>query len=217
MSQVQTQGPPVDNCLRLSGVGWDTYTKLLRAFGDQRGVRLTYDRGELEIMSPSWTHEDGAWFLGDLIFVMTEELGLTLRRGGSLTMRRRKKRKGLEPDTCYWIANAPKVLGKTKLNFKTDPPPDLAVEIEVTRSSLKRMGIYAALAVPEVWRFDGITLTFHGLDAGQYILLTHSASFPKVTSADLLPFLQQVTQVDQNDLVRQFRAWVRQHHGLANP
>jgi Uma2 family endonuclease len=218
MSQAPVQSPPARNCVHLSDIDWQTYTRLLRTFGDHRGVRLTYDRGELEIMSPSFLHEDGSNFLGRMIFVLTEELGLPIHGGGSVTMRRRRKKRGLEPDSCFWIANAQAMAGKTKLDLRTDPPPDLAVEIEVSRSALKRLAIYAALGVPEVWRFDGASLTFHLLDAGQYRVAMHSASFPQVAASDLLPFVQQAHQAgDQNAVTRQFRAWVRQHHGLANP
>jgi Uma2 family endonuclease len=218
MSQVQVQAPPTGDYLRLSGIDWKTYTLLLRAFAGQRGLRLTYDRGELEIMSPSFLHEDNSRFLGDMVCYLTEELGLPLWRGGSVTMRRRRKRRGLEADECFWIANASRIAGKPKLDLRTDPPPDLAVEVEVTRSALNRLGIYRAMGVPEVWRYNAASLTFHVLLGGQYQVVTNSASFPQVASTDLFPFVQQAYQAaDQNDVTRQFRTWVRQHHGLPNP
>src|SRR5260370_32417765 len=96
----------VRHCLRLSGVDWRTYSRLLWGFAEQRGVRLIYDRGELEIMSPLLEHDDDADFLGVLVWTLTEELGLPIKPGGSVTVRRRKRQRGLEPDRCYWIANA---------------------------------------------------------------------------------------------------------------
>src|SRR5437660_9856887 len=171
------------------------YSRLLRAFAERPGMRLTYDRGELEIMSPLLEHDDDGRFLGDLVFVLTEELGMPLKRGGSTTLRRRLRRRGIEADECFWIANAHRMAGKRRLDLRKDPPPDLAIEVDVTHSSLDRMGIYAALGVPEVWRLDGDTLTFHvlGLD-GSYIESHASRSFPLVTPADLLNFLRQVRQ-----------------------
>src|SRR5258708_3962159 len=88
-------------CVRLSHIDWQTYLRLLWAFGDHHRVRMTYDRGELEIMSPSILHEDESDFLGFLIRIMTEEFGLPVRCGGSTTLKRKSMKRGLEPDRCY--------------------------------------------------------------------------------------------------------------------
>jgi Uma2 family endonuclease len=201
------------SCL-LSGVDWHTYSRLLHLFAERPRVRLTYDRGELEIMSPLVEHDDDSRFLGDLVFLLTEELGLPLKRGGSTTLRRRRRQRGLEPDECFWIANAPRMAGVRRLDLRVHPPPDLAIEVDVSHSSLDRMAIYAALGVPEVWRLDGGTLTFHVLDAnGAYQAAANSRAFPQVAPADLLGFLQQARRAgDENPVVRQFRQWVRQRH-----
>ena len=185
MSQVlSAKRPRRGECLHLSGVDWRTYSRLLYIFAEQPGVRLTYDRGELEIMSPLFIHDDDGRFLGYLIFVLTEELGLCLRAGGSTTLKRRLKQRGIEPDECFWIVNAARMAGRRRLDLRTDPPPDLAIEVDVTNSSLDRMSIYAALHVPEVWRLEGDTLTFHVLDAdGTYQSAAVSRAFPMVRPA----------------------------------
>src|ERR1700722_10549374 len=95
----------------LQGIDWRTYTRLLRAFDGRRRFRLTYDRGTLEIMSPLWEHEGPAYLLGRMVDVLTEELRLPCRAGRSLTLRRRRKQRGLEPDNCYWIASVAGVQG----------------------------------------------------------------------------------------------------------
>jgi Uma2 family endonuclease len=212
MSSTALSSLPAGRCLLLSNVNWKMYTQLLRAFAERPGIRLTYDRGELEIMAPLLMHDDDTWFLGDLIFVLTEELGLPLKRGGSTTLRRRLRRRGVEADACFWIANAHRMQGVRRLNLRRDPPPDLALEVDVTRSSLNRLAIYAALGVPEVWRLDGNVLTFHVLDAaGQYGVAVASLAFPIVTAADLMVFLQRARQAgDENAIIRDFRVWLRQ-------
>jgi Uma2 family endonuclease len=204
----------VGRCLRLSDIDWRTYGRLLRIFAERPGVRLTYDRGELEIMSPLLEHDDESRFLGELVFVLTEELDMPLKRGGSTTLRRRRRQRGIEADECFWIANANRMAGRRRLDLRTDPPPDLAIETDVTHSSLDRLSIYAALRVPEVWRLDGDSLTFFVLGPDDtYASSQHSQSFPRVTPADLLGFLQQARQAgDQNPVIRQFREWVRQRH-----
>lgn len=194
----------------LHDIDWRTYSRLLRAFDTRRRFRLTYDRGTLEIMPPLFAHEGPARFLGRLIIALTEELGLAVREGGSVTLRRRRRRRGLEADCCYWIANAALLDGKHELDLNVDPPPDLAVEVDVTSSSLDRMSIYAALLVPEVWRLTSDAFTFNVLEKGAYRVRTNSLAFPQLVSADLLPFLVQHGLTNDNALVIQFRAWVRQ-------
>jgi len=204
---------PSRSLLRLSGVDWRTYSRLLNIFAHQRGIRLTYDHGELEIMSPSFEHDDDSRFSERLVVVLTEELGLPLKHGGSVTMRRRGKQRGIEADNCYWIAHAAQMAGVRRLDLRRHPPPDLAIEVDVTHCSLDRLSIYATLRVPEVWRLDGDLLTFYVLQASgkAYTSEPRSYSFPLVAPADLLPFLQQArTAGDENVVARSFRTWIRQ-------
>jgi Uma2 family endonuclease len=201
---------PAAQRLVLHDVDWQTYGRLLRIFAERRSVRLTYDRGVLEIMSPLHEHESDASFLGRLAVTLTEELGLPVKAGGSTTFRRRRRRRGLEPDECYWIANEPRVRGKRHIDLRIDPPPDLAIEVDVTRSSLDRLNIYSALGVPEVWRLTDQGLKIHVLARdGRYAECPNSQAFPLVTPADLSGFLAQRSQRDENAVVQQFRAWVR--------
>jgi Uma2 family endonuclease len=210
------QAPARSQSLVLSGIDWQTYSRLLWAFAVHRSIRLTYDRGKLEIMSPLLVHDKGAEFLGRLIVTLTEELGMTLLAGGSVTLRHRKLLRGLEPDRCYWIAHEPQVRGKDRLDLRKDPPPDLALEVDITRSALNRMGIYAALSVPELWRLDGATLTFHSLGTNRrYAPVTHSPTFPFVAPADLMGFLALRANQDDNAVAGQFRAWVRRQIAAA--
>ncbi len=211
MSTASVRPRPRPQCLLMHDVDWRTYGRLLRAFAERPGVRLTYDRGALEIRSPLYEHDSDADFLGRLVAALTEELRLTVRGGGSTTLRRRKKRRGLEPDRCYWIANEPKIRAKRRIDLRLDPPPDLAIEVDVTRSSLDRMSLYAALGVPEVWRLVEPALTFHVLGPeGKYAEAGQSLSFPQVTPADLTRLLAQRASSDDNTLIAQLRTRVRQ-------
>jgi Uma2 family endonuclease len=196
--------------LVLDDISWKDYTRLLKTFDERRSVRLTYDHGILEIMTISFEHERYAWFLGRLAVALTEELGMPILGGGSTTFRRYAKRRGLEPDNCYWITAEPKMRGKWKIDLLRDPPPDLAIEIDISRSSLGRMSIYASLAVPEIWRFDGRTLSFHILQKnGTYLATTDSHIFPGLRSSDLSRFLDRRSREEENTLIRQFRTWIK--------
>jgi Uma2 family endonuclease len=194
----------------LHNIDWGTYTRLMRALEGRRRFRLTYDRGTLEIRSPLWEHENPAYLLGRFVDVLTEELRLPCRAGRSVTLRRKRKSRGLEADNCYWIANAARLQGKGRLDLRVDPPPDLAIEVDVTHSSLDRMSIYAALGVPEVWRLTKGGFAFHILEATGYQVRANSLSFPALASADLALFLTQPGPIDETALAVRFRSWVRQ-------
>jgi Uma2 family endonuclease len=196
----------------IQNVDWKTYTRLVRAFGDRPRLRLTYDQGDLEIMVPSQEHESDGHFISRMIVILTEELGLPIRGGGSTTLKRKRMKKGLEPDKCFWITNAAKMAGVRQLNLKIHPPPDLAFEVDVASSSLDRFGIYRSLGVPELWHLDSDDLRFYALGAEKkYTEVPTSPTFAGITPADLMTFVKQARDVvDQNMTATAFRAWVRQ-------
>src|SRR5438105_1813657 len=102
MSQVAAvKQVPVGHCLRLSDIDWQTYSRLLYLFAERPGIRLTYDRGELEIMTPLLVHDRDGRVLAVLVFVLTEELDLPFIPGGSTTLHRRLKQRGIEADECF--------------------------------------------------------------------------------------------------------------------
>jgi len=194
----------------LYGVEWSTYEKL-RADVGNRGLRMTYDQGELEIMSPSRDHEHVKKLIGRMIEAMTEELGIPISSGGSTTMKSELKKKGLEPDECYYIANEERMRGKDTFDVLIDPPPDLAVEVDVTSSSIDRMPLYAALGVPEVWRYDGTSLQVELLQTGgEYARQTQSGAFPFLPIEEFQRFLERRNETDETSWIRSFRSWVRQ-------
>lgn len=198
------------SCIVLEGVGWATYDMLLRDLGRHPPLRLTYDRGRLQIMSPLPEHERCGGPLALLIQVLAKVSGLPCSGFGSMTIRREDLARGLEPDECFYLTSWPRIRGRRQLDFATDPPPDLAVEIDITRSSLDRFAIYAALGVPEVWRFDGQALTcYHRNDQGTYDERPASRAFPFLRVADLVPFLDQVFDVDDGALMQNFETWLR--------
>ncbi len=202
--------------LLLRDVDWRTYCHFLRIFQNRPATRITFDQGRLEIMTLSHKHESYGELLGQLVVTLTQELKLPIKHGGSTTLRRRRKQRGLEPDKCYWIISEPQVRGKKRIDLRKDPPPDLALEIDITHSSLNRMAIYAALGIAEVWRFDGVALTFHVLGQnGTYQQVSSSRLFPFVQPHDLVQFLHQSLKVDENTVIERFRAWIRQQ--LAAP
>src|SRR4051812_49434504 len=141
----------------LEGASWQLYERLLREVGD-RPVRINYDQGRLEMMSPLPEHEGVKSFIHDLVRTLALELDIGMTCLGSTTFRRQDKGKGLEPDDCYYFKDEKRMRGRKRLNLKKDPPPELVVEIDVTSSSVPREGIYVGLGVREIWRWDGARL-----------------------------------------------------------
>jgi len=202
--ETQTTGQVV-----LYNVSWSTYETLLADL-DLRGTRLTYDRGDLEIMSPSRKHERLKKMIGRMIETITEEWNVPISSGGSTTMKSEMKKRGLEADQCYYIANEARMRGRDEFDPAVDPPPDLVVEVDITSSSLDRMDIYAALGVPEVWRHDGKALYVEQLQTdGSYARQTHSAALPLLSLVELQRFLDSRDATDETSWIRLFRKWVQ--------
>jgi len=196
----------------LRHISWQTYQSLIRDFEQEPALRLTYDRGTLEIRMPLDPHESFKKFLGRLIEAATEELDLEIRSLGSRTCDREDLAKGLEPDQCYYIQNEGRVRGVEQIDLTQLPPPDLAVEVDISSSSLNRFSIYAALKVPEVWRYDGRSLTTYRLQAVEYEVSDCSIALPLLRAEDIVRFLELQPITGENSLVKQSRQWVREQH-----
>jgi len=196
----------------LSNISWQTFEQLLKELGDNRASRLAYDEGILEIMTPLGRHENNNRFIDDLIRAIADELDLNLKKFGSLTLKRSKKQKGAEPDSCYYLQNEALVRSKQEIDLDNDPPPDLVLEIDITSGSLDKRPIYAAIGVPEFWRYDGNKLQVFVLQqsTGDYQQVTQSPTFPWM-SLDVIPrFIRQSLVGGETATLRAFRAWVRE-------
>lgn len=212
MQRIAQEGSKVKSLgeerILLDGISWNTYEQLIN---DYRGsVRFTFDRGRLELVSPSLDHETFKRLINMAILVLSLELRRRSVGGSSTTFRRADLERGLEPDECFWIANVDRILGKKKIDLAFDPPPDLAIEISLTNELLDKWSIYALLGVPEIWLYDGTVLSFHrrALDGG-YEAIEHSMSFPELQPAMLVPFLE-MTDLSDGEWFLEFQSWVRE-------
>jgi Uma2 family endonuclease len=195
----------------LQNISWQLYENLLSEIGDDGKARLSYYQGNLEFMSPLFEHEHGNRLIERLISVIAETTDLDYAPCGSMTIKRPDLAAGKEPDSCYYFANEPAVRGKTKLDFTLDPPPDLAVEIDITSSSLNQLALYATLGVGEVWRYDGSELTFYQLQSAKYVVVDRSPIFPLLAPARVLEFLSDCQIEGVNQAVKNLRQWVREN------
>jgi len=200
---------PAAERILLHEISWKAYEALLESWAE-RPVRTTYDHGTLEIMSPLLIHERIQIITEQLIDAYTEELNIPRMSGGGTTFKQEAHKRGLDPDACYWIQHERVMRGKDDFDPDTDPPPDLAIEVDITHSSLDRMSIYATLGVPEVWRFDEHGLTINLLQGGGYVVSERSVALPGLPPAEVIRFLEMRAELDEVSLIRSFREWVRQ-------
>ncbi|MDQ3648967.1 MAG: Uma2 family endonuclease [Acidobacteriota bacterium] len=200
---------PTDSRLTLYGIGWDEYEALLNQVGEARGLRISYDDGTLQIMTTSSAHENYAWFIGSLVGAIRLRLRINIRFFGSATMKKQKARKGLEPDACFYVQSAPLIGNRMQLDFTSDPPPDIAVEIDIHHGSISKFPIYAALGVPEIWRYDGEQLTIHLLEQDSYVATETSRALPMLTSHVLIDFLTRLREEGEFQTILAFDEWLQ--------
>ncbi len=195
----------------LRNVGWSGYEALLAMIGDGH-TRVTYDRGDAELMSPSHHHDYYKVILGHIVATITEELGIDCHDTGSTTWKKPLEDRGLEPDQCFYLKNIDNIPHKLgAIDLSVDPPPDLAIEIEITRSVLDHMGVYAALGIPEVWRFDGDTLLIERLGPdSRYTHVPASIELPPVSPVEIVHWVREAEGTwSRTRWNRAFREWVR--------
>ena len=193
----------------LEGVTWDTYERLITEHGERCGTRFTYDEGVLQIMVVSSRHEEPNRTLALLVEVLAEEMDIDLRRLGSMTFKRKDLQKGFEPDSCFYIQHADAVSGREEIDLKLDPPPDLTIEVDITRDSLNRFPIFAAVGIPEVWRFDGTKVFFYQLESGRYVETPDSLAFPALSAEIATEFIERSQKLKSTAWLRKVRSWAR--------
>ncbi|MBD1895711.1 Uma2 family endonuclease [Coleofasciculus sp. FACHB-129] len=208
-----TTSIPAEQRTVLPNISWETLEALLIETGEDRGWRFAYDGSTLELMTPLFEHENPKIQFDRLIFALAEELQIEIKSAGSTTLKRQIANRGIEPDNCYYIQNELAVRGKQKLDLETDPPPDLAVEIDITSSSVNKFDIYSALGVPELWRYNGRVLKFYQLKEGKYIECKLSIAFPLISVTEISKFIEQSKTIGEIALLKSFRAWVKNKIG----
>lgn len=198
-----------DSIVTLYGIDWDLYVQLCDA-NESRHVRMYYDDGALEMMSPSQLHERWARLIAKLLDVVAEELDLNFQSCGSMTVRRKDREKGFEPDNCYYLTHEPLLRERRELDFEIDPAPDLAIEVDLQDRFENKLPIYEAFQVPELWNYDGRALRVYHLAAtGGYEQLETSLYFPVLALSEIERLLPGAVTVRETSLLREYRAWVR--------
>lgn len=208
LERIQPDDFNVEGCLILHGVSWSTYKSLMAEVGDGRAWRIAYDSGVLELRMPLTAHEEPKRLLEDFVTAMVDELGIEARSLGALTLECEELSRAIEPDSCFYIQNERLVRGKN-IHLPEDPPPDLVIESDHTNSSLNKHFIYAALGVPELWRYAKKRLQIYLLVDGQYQLSDESLAFPFLPVAEVPDLIERSKEIGQRAAVRLFRDRIR--------
>ncbi len=194
--------------LLMTDISWEMYEQLLEEYGEKRGARINYSQGVLEIMVPLPEHEDDKVMIADFIKVILEEWEMEFRSLGSTTFKSQQMLQGLEADDCFYIENEAAVRGKKRIDLTLDPPPDLAIEIDIT--SRTRLNNYQVLGVRELWRFNGTNLEINLLQAGRYTQVRESPHFPGLALLEVIPQRLEQSKIEgRNKTIKAFRAWVK--------
>ena len=205
----QVSPPETGHRLILRGVSWTTYESLLADFQNSNAVHFAYDRGVLEIMAPSVKHEEPNRALSLFVDLVTGELDIEVRRLGSTTFTRKDLSKGFEPDSCFYIQSVNRIRDKEEIDLTADPPPDLVIEIDITSPSLNKFPIYAAVGVPEVWRYKGGRVQIFQREGEQYKEVEQSIVLPPLTSTVLTQFLEESRTLRSPDWLRRVQEWAQ--------
>lgn len=208
---METVKSPAEHRVILHNASWETYERLMDERGERGVPRFAYDRGELEIMSPSTEHESAAYFLELLVAVCSEEMGINVYGVRSTTFKREDIDRGFEPDASFYVRNEGLVRGRRRIDLDSDPPPDLVVEVDITSPSLNKFPIYARIGVPEIWRYDGERVSVFVLRDGEYAAVAESAALPPISGPVLTRFVEASRSTGSAAWMREVRGWARDH------
>lgn len=201
---------PPGSQLLLKDVSWQQFETLLDELGEGRAARLSYSNGWLEIMVPLPEHEKGKEIIGELARILLDELQIDFEPLGSTTFKNKLMTEAVEPDACFYIQNFRAVIGKNKIDLTVDPPPDLAIEIDIT--SRTRFENYQRLGVPELWRYTRRGLQISLLQEGSYVESNFSPNFPGIPIIELInQVVEQNLSVGRSQAIRDFKRWVREN------
>jgi Uma2 family endonuclease len=213
MSASSVAAPPAiaaDGCVMFRHVSWDTYERLLADDEERRVPRMTYDQGVLELVTPSMPHEEDADTIAEIVQICTAILGIPIRSVASTTFKRQDLERGFEADASFYIQSEERIRGQREVDLLVDPPPDLVLEMEVSRSALNKLALFASMGIPEVWRCNGERITIFVLDHGAYRESSSSLALPVLTHDALTRFLHQSRAILSPDWFQMVSDWARE-------
>lgn len=207
--QLRQLDVPPGQRLLVREINWQEFEAILTELGEHRATRIAYSQGTLEIRMPRFKHERAKSFIGDAVKILLDELAIDCECFGSTTFKRSDMNYGIEPDECFYIQNHQAVIGKNRLDLTVDPPPDLAIEVDVT--STTQIDAYVRLGVGELWVYDGNEIKIYVLESGRYQQVSISPTFPQLPVLEwITEALDRSVEIGRSPALRAFRQQVRQ-------
>ncbi|MEH2347453.1 MAG: Uma2 family endonuclease [Nostoc sp.] len=192
----------------LQDISWQQLENILDEMGERRAARISYSNGWLEIIVPLPEHEKDKEYIGELVRILLDKLQIDFEPFGSTTLKNERMRQAVEPDTSFYIQNQAAVIGKNRIDLNIDPPPDLAIEVDIT--SRTRFENYEILGVPELWRHTQQGLEISVLREGKYLKSELSPNFLGIPIIELVnEYVQQCLTIGRSQAMRNFRDWVK--------
>ncbi|NMG09596.1 Uma2 family endonuclease [Brasilonema sp. UFV-L1] len=192
----------------LKDITWQQLENILEELGEKRAARISYSNGWLEIMVPLPEHEKDKEIVGEFVRILLDELQIDFEPLGSTTFKNERMTQAIEADACFYIQNYASVIGKNRIDLTVDPPPDLAIEIDIT--SRTQFNNYEILGVPELWRYTQQGLQIHLLQQGKYVEANFSPNFPGIPIVELVnEYVKQCLSVGRSQAIRGFKSWVK--------
>jgi Uma2 family endonuclease len=193
----------------LHDINWQEFEAVIEELGENRASRIAYYEGTLEIRMPLPEHEKAKSIIGHLLVALLDEMGMEWESLGSTTFKKQNMSAGIEPDDCFYIKNYAAMIGKDRIDLSVDPPPDLAIEIDLTSDT--QVSAYEALGVPEIWRYKNRRLQVNIWQGGKYVESQISASLPDFPAIDgISQFVEMSREIGMSAALRAFRQWLRE-------
>jgi len=187
----------------IPNITWLEFESILQELGEKRRTRIAYSESTLEIMVPLPEHERPKDLISDIVKILLKSAGRRYEPFGSTTFKR-EGAAGVEPDACFYILNYQRMINRRRL-LPDDPPPDLAIETDVT--SKTKIDAYKIIGVPEVWVYDSGRLRIYLLQDGEYVESDISPNFPKIAIAQLIPAaVERALQVGSCQALEEFES-----------
>jgi Uma2 family endonuclease len=192
-------------------VSWEAYKALSASIGDDSSPRLVYDGETLEIMSPGSRHERIAARIAYLLSSVVSDWDFNIESTRSTTFEAQPH--GFEGDDSYYIASAPKIDNWDNISLATDPPPDLVIEIDISKRRFNKKKLYANIGIPEFWRYDDIAgLEAFSLIGDAYIAIDVSRVIPGLPIAEIAKRIAH--KADRLTIVKEWQQWLRDNRSL---
>jgi Uma2 family endonuclease len=203
VSQIQLDPGSV---ITITNVSWEEFEKILQELGEHRATRIAYSKETLQIMLPLPEHEKPNEVISDIVKMLLKSAGRRYESFGSTTFKRQGAA-GVEPDACFYIENYQRMISRRRLQAD-DPPPDLAIETDVT--SKTTLDAYEIIGVPELWVYDSGRFTIYLLRDGKYVESDNSPNFPEMAIAQIIPtIVERAWQVGSFQALEELEATLK--------